>query len=97
MGEKVQVRWRLNQGLRPIQVLLDHKRKFICKYHCNIDLYDTAKNVPFIQWPELLYSRLDDIDVSVVLMHYACIWGVFKKYQQFLTLIAGWFLCNETF
>lgn len=34
-----------------------------------------AKNILYIQWLELWYSRLNDIDVTAALIYEPCIWG----------------------
>lgn len=75
-GREVQVRWRMNERLRPIQGFSDHRTKFIFQNYLETDLYDMAKSIPCIHLPNLFYSLLNDSDYTAVLMHETCIWAV---------------------
>lgn len=48
--------------------------KYILQDYLDINLFGTVKTIRCNQWPDVSYTRLNDIDVIAVPVHYACIW-----------------------
>lgn len=67
---------RLNNGLRPSQKFPVALFQLLCGFFHDAELLEKSSHVPYKQFCEVWHSCLNNLDVTSLFMHEACVWSV---------------------